>query len=138
MSTFKYLLIILLLLLALGATVFLTLRIVTFTNKAATGNAAPIALTNSYLFASPLQAKADGQEKIRITAFLLDGRGLGVPNLTVHLNKPNLLFMTEIQAVSDDTGKTVFDLSTSTPDTYTIEAKTDSGVLPQKVRVTFY
>ncbi len=138
MSTLKYLLIIALLLLALAGTVFLTLRVVVFSNRAATGNSSPVALANSYLFASPLQAKADNQEKIRLTVFLLDGRGLGVPNQRVSVTPPAALTLTAVQATSDDTGKAVFDLSSSTAGTYSLEAKTDSGTLPQKVRVTFY
>ena len=138
MSTFKYIFIILILFAALAGTVFLTLQITVFGSKATASPSSPIALSNSYLFASPLQAKADNQEKIRITVFVLDGRGLGLPNKTITIIKPALMNLTEVQPTTDDTGKAVFDLTSPQSGQFTLEAKTDFGVLPQKVKVTFY
>ena len=82
-------------------------------------------------------AKADGQEKIRLTIFLLDSRGLGVINKKVTINAPSSLQLINIQAVTDDTGKAIFDSTSSTVTTYQISASTDNQVLPQKVKITF-
>ena len=136
----KYLTIILIifLLLSLFATVFLVLKTTVFYQKAAEPNRSSIILENSYLFASPIQAKADGKEKVRITIFLLDSRGIGVPNQQVTLIVPPTVSIIKTQPTSDDSGKTVFDLSATSPNTYEISAQVDTKIIPQKVKVVFY
>ena len=134
----KYLIIISFLSLALIASLFLVVRTTTTSNRAATSTANPIILENSYLFASPIQAKADGQEQIRLTVFLLDGRGLGVPNQTVSLNLPSTITVTSQQNISDESGKAVFDIVSATPQSLSITATTQNLQLPQKVKITFY
>lgn len=127
------------LVLALISALFLIYRTTVFFGKATTVNTTPIALENSYLFASPLQAKADTQEMIRITVFLLDGRGLGVPNIPVTLQlSPSVKINNNNNSVTDDSGKAVFDLSSSTPGQYPVSAKVDNKELPQKVKLMFY
>lgn len=134
----KYLFIIGFLSLALIASLFLVARTTTFYNRAATSKNSTVVLENSYLFASPLQAKADGLEQIRLTVFLLDGRGLGVPNEIVSLNLPANTTITNQQEISDQSGKAVFDIVSSVPQTINVTAKTGSAKLPQNVRVVFY
>ena len=135
----KYLLIIIILSLALIGSVFLVVRVTTIYNRAAsTSSKNPIVLENSYLFASPLQAKADGKEQIRLTVFLLDGRGLGVSNQTVTLSLPQTVTIGNSQEVTDDNGKAVFDLSSTTNQTVTVTAKSGTLSLPQTVRIVFY
>ena len=136
MST-KSLLTIVLLLFTLIAVIYLVLRPVVLTGKATGSSLTPITLENSYLFASPLQAKADGQEKIRITVFLLDGRGMGVGNQNIALNQSSSFKITSVQSVSDDSGKGVFDISSTTPGKFEISATANSKEIPQKVKVTF-
>lgn len=139
MSTPKYVIIIFFLLLALAGTVFLTLRVTVFGNKAAgTGSTATVALENSYLFASPLQAKADNQEMVQITVFLLDSRGLGLANQLVSLDVPSTITVSSIQATTDDTGKALFNLKSAIPTVISVAAHVNSQTLPQKVKVTFY
>ncbi len=133
----KYLFIIGFLSLALIASVFLVIRTTTTYQRAA-GSSTSVVLENSYLFASPLQAKADSKEKIRITVFLLDGRGLGVANQTVTLNLPKTVTIQNQQEITDSNGKAVFDLSSSTAQTTNITAVTGSSKLPQSVKVVFY
>jgi hypothetical protein len=133
----KYLFIIAFLSLALIASVFLVVRTTTTYQRAA-GSATSIVLENSYLFASPLQAKADNKEMIRITIFLLDGRGLGVANQTVTLNLPKNITVANQQETTDQNGKAIFDLVSSTAQTANITAKTDSTKLPQSVKIVFY
>ena len=134
----KYLFIILFLSLALIASLYLVLKTTVFVNKASTGNQSTVVLENSYLFASPLQAKADNKEKMRITVFILDGRGLGVPNQTISLSSSSKISITEVQNITDDSGKAVFDLSSNTPGRFDVAAKTKNGTIPQQVKVVFY
>ena len=134
----KYLFIIGFLSLALIASLFLVARTTTIYNRAATSKTSSVVLENSYLFASPLQAKADGLEQIRLTVFLLDGRGLGVPNQIVSLNLPSNTTITNQQEISDQSGKAVFDIVSSIPQTINVTAKVGSIKLPQSVKVTFY
>ncbi|KKQ89524.1 MAG: Ig domain protein group 1 domain protein [Candidatus Shapirobacteria bacterium GW2011_GWE1_38_92] len=126
----KYLTIIFFLLLSLFASVFY--------GKAASGNSASVALENSYLFASPLTAAADGQQLIRITAFILDGRGVGIPNQTVTLNSHPQLTIKNTQSVTDDSGKAVFDISSTTANLYPITAQVGNQPLPQKIKINFH
>jgi hypothetical protein len=133
----KYLIIIIFLSLALIASLFLVVKTTTIFNRAATSSSS-IILENSYLFASPIQAKADGQEQIRLTVFLLDGRGLGVPNQTVNLNLPTTTTITNQQNTSDESGKATFDIVSSIPQTISVTATTNNLQLPQKVKVIFY
>ena len=134
----KYLVIIIFLILVLSATLTLIFRTVVFSGKAVTVNQSPVALDNSYLFASPLQAKADGKEQIRITAFILDGRGLGIPGQTVTLSLPQTVTVLSPLPATDDTGKIIFDLSSPAAAKIDVQAKVGAGTLPQKVKIVFY
>lgn len=133
----KYLIIIIVLSLALIASVFLVVRVTSIYNRAATSTSS-VVLENSYLFASPIQAKADGQEAIRITVFLLDGRGLGVANQNVSLDLPKTVTIINFQGTTDSTGKAVFDISSSVVQNINITAKSNNLTLPQKVKIAFY
>jgi hypothetical protein len=92
---------------------------------------------NSYLFASPIQAKADGQEKIRVTVFLLDSNGLGVSQQSVTLNVPPGIQIETLQSTTDDLGKATFNLSTIYPGKYAISASTSTINLSQKINLLF-
>lgn len=92
---------------------------------------------NSYLFASPIQAKADGQEKIRITVFLLDSNGLGVSRQLVTLKVPPQIQIEAIQSTSDDLGKATFNLSSTSPGKYEISASIPDFPLSQKINLLF-
>lgn len=95
-----------------------------------------VEVSNSYLFASPLKAKAGG-ERIRITVFILDGQGLGVSGKRVILGKHNRIQIEEVQGLTDEVGKSIFDIYSSAPGVYQIEAAVDGKVIPQRVLVTF-
>lgn len=141
MPSKKYLIIILIvfLILSLISTVYLVLQTTVISKKATTNNTSPITIENSYLFASPLQAKADNMELIRITVFLLDGRGIGVAQQPVKLLLPSTAIKTtNLQATTDDSGKAVFDLSSSLSGQFEISAQTGNKTIPQKVKITFY
>jgi len=101
------------------------------------GEAAYVRLENCYLFASPLQARADDSQKIRVTAFILDSEGKGVAGEAVFLNQNEKLSFHPIMPVTDDLGRAIFDVSTSVIGEYTIEAKVGNKSLPQKITVSF-
>ena len=93
-------------------------------------------LANSYIFVSPLQALSGG-EKIRVNIFILDNRGRGLPGKTVVVGNTSVLRVDVIQSKSDEIGKAIFDISSTTPGVFLIEASVDGAVLPQRVNVTF-
>jgi hypothetical protein len=99
--------------------------------------AGEVALENSYLFASPLSAQSGGREKIRITVFLLDSQGKGVPGKAVFLGQNEKLQIKSIQAVTDNLGQALFDIAALSPADYLIEAKVDNQILPQRVKLNF-
>lgn len=134
----KYLAIITFLAISLIASLSLVLKTTIFVNKAANDNQASIALENSYLFASPLQVKADNKEKMRVTVFLLDGRGIGVPNQVVDISTSDKVSLIEVQKNTDESGKAIFDLSSSTAGQFNLSAKSNGKTIPQQVKIVFY
>lgn len=93
---------------------------------------------NSYLFVTPLRAKANEKEKIRVTIFVLNNQGLGVAGKKVFIGRDQNLYVDEIQALTDNFGKAVFDISASRPGEYYLEVKVEDKVLPQKAHLSFY
>jgi len=69
---------ILFLLILVSFSFFFGLYEVRFLKSRASVSQVSFSVDNSYLFVSPLRAKANGQEKIRITVFVLNNQGLGV------------------------------------------------------------
>ncbi len=134
----KKILFIIFFLLTLVISLTLVFQTIIFSNKAAYySNNTPI-LKNSYLFASPLQANTKIQEKIRVTVFILDNQGLGVANQTVSvLPHPNLN-IENIQPTTNEVGQAVFNLSSSTPGKYIIQAQLGSSQIPQSISITFF
>lgn len=94
-------------------------------------------IDNSYVFATPLQAEANGQESIRVTVFVLNDQGLGVPGRNVSINVPGSVVQKAVQQVTDQYGKAVYDLTSGKAGEYYLEIVIDTISLPQKVRVTF-
>lgn len=138
MAKNKSIVLIFFLILVLLATLTLIFRVTIFYGKATSVNQSPVVLENSYLFASPLQAKADGKEQIRITVFLLDGRGLGVVGQPVTLQVPQTITVNAPVTTTDDTGKITFDLSSPAVSQINVQALTNNHLLPQKVHIVFY
>jgi hypothetical protein len=96
-----------------------------------------ISLDNSYVFASPLTAEAGG-EKIRITVYTLDDRGLGISGKTVSIGgEGSQLQITPVQPVTDGQGRSTFDVASNTPGTYIIQAAVDGTNLNQQANITF-
>jgi len=130
--------IIILLTLALFLLVYLTFKSNLFFKQKTTQAPNPPSLQNSYLFASPLKAKADLQEKIRVTVILLNNQGLGIKDQKVQLNLDNNLHSEAVQELTDDSGTVIFDLSSSATGEFKISATVASYTLPQQLTINYY
>ena len=129
--------ILILILLGFGISIYSVRQRTTITGRAyeqATGN---VELTNSYMFASPLTAKADDLERIRMTVFVLDSQGRGVTGKEIILGNQDFLKIESIQGKTDETGKAVFDITSNKVGLFIIEASIDNKALPQKVSIIF-
>lgn len=95
-----------------------------------------VSLGNSYVFASPIEAKSGG-EYIRITVFVLDQEGSGIISKKVSVeNVPDLIFDRNVRE-TDAYGKAFFDVQSRKAGTYEIEAKVEEKALDQKVTISF-
>lgn len=92
---------------------------------------------NSYVFASPIEAKAGGTSIIRVTVFLLDNQGLGVSGQKVQLRPSTPLTISQVQPTTDSLGRAIFDVIANTAGDYTITAEAAGASLPQTVTVSF-
>ncbi len=108
-----------------------------FFGSRASMNQVDISADNSYVFVAPLVAKADGQQKERITVFVLNSQGVGVYGKKVVLTNNAGVIATEVQPTTDQTGKAVFDYASSLAGDYYLEVRVDSITLPQKAHLSF-
>lgn len=138
MAKILKILLIIFLLGSLVATTYYATRVVTYTSKATFTNQ-NVSAENSYIFASPVTAKADGVESIRVTIFILNQQGLGAAGLGVNLtsNKANLK-ITPVSPITDETGKSYFEISSVEPVAGILVATVESQELNQKLTVSFY
>jgi len=123
-----------LLILLLLLSMFANIRLI-FSSQA-TGSRA-FSVENSYVFASPLEAKANSTDKIRITVFLLDSQGRGVPNKQVILIKPADLVLSQQNSLTDAYGRAIFDLTTAVAGEYIIGASIDNTRLSESLKIKF-
>lgn len=93
---------------------------------------------NSYIFASPLSAPADGSSIVRVTVILLSDTGLGVAGREVSLQSGPGLKISPTQPVTDNFGRAIFDATASSPGDYTLSAGVSGASLPQQVSVVFH
>lgn len=132
------LVIVLIILLGLFVSVYLTRQQVSFKSKASGAiDSGAVSVANSYIFASPLRAKVGNDEKIRVTVFVLDSRGLGVFGKGVTLTNESTVTVSPVQSTTDDLGKAIYDVSSARTGTYSLGAEVDGTALSQKVKVTF-
>jgi hypothetical protein len=94
-----------------------------------------VSINNSYLFASPVRAKAGG-DLIRVTVFLLDDSGRGVFGKKIILKSLDNVYINPIQDTTDETGKAIFDISSEVVGTYNLDSYLDDLPLG-KVKVVF-
>ncbi|MBI3619892.1 Ig-like domain-containing protein [Candidatus Roizmanbacteria bacterium] len=107
-----------------------------FRSRAETATVA-FSVENSYMFVTPLQAQANGQERIRISVFILSNQGVGVSGKKVILRKNNSLTLSEVQPISDQSGKALFDVSAAKAGEYYLEVEVDNKKLPQVAHLSF-
>ncbi len=130
-----FILIIVIILIGLLVTIVI-LRGINTTSSRASGPG-QISLDNSYIFASPLSACADGLSRVRLTVFLLNTQGFGVSAQKVQLNLATDLTLEKGQDVTDSFGKSYFDISSTKAGDFPISADADGKKLPQQINVTF-
>jgi len=92
---------------------------------------------NSYIFGSPLTAKANSQEKIKVSIFILNDQGLGVEGKTVELKTDAGVNVENSQPQTDSTGQAVFYLSSESAGRYQVQAESEGQTLPQTLTVNF-
>jgi hypothetical protein len=129
---------ILFLLILVSFSFFFGLYEVKFFKSRASVSQASFSVDNSYLFVSPLRAKANNQEKIRLTVFVLNNQGLGVLGKEVFLSPNPDLSVDIIQGQTDNFGKAVFDVASTKTGEYYLEVFVDGQKLPQKAHLSFY
>lgn len=110
---------------------------VKFFNTRADVSQASFSVDNSYIFSTPSQAGANGQEKIRLTVFILNNQGLGVLGKKVLIETSSSLKIETIQGSTDNYGKAYFDISSTKPAQYFLEIKIDDKALNQKAHLVF-
>ena len=98
---------------------------------------ATFSIENSYVFVTPLRARAGGQEKIRVTVFVLNNQGIGVSTKQVQVSGSSLNIETA-QGITDAYGKAMFDVSSQNKGDFEAEVTIEGRVMNQKARVTFY
>lgn len=92
---------------------------------------------NSYIFGSPLTAKANGQEKIKVSVFLLNDQGLGVEGKTLELIADTGVTIEKSQPQTDATGQAIFYLTSPSAGRYQVRAQSEGQPLPQTLTVNF-
>ena len=107
-----------------------------FTGRASVSQAS-FSIDNSYIFSTPSGAKANGQEKIRLTVFILNNQGLGVMGKKIFIGTDPALNIETIQGLTDSYGKAYFDISSTKPAEYFLEIKADDTVLKDKAHIIF-
>lgn len=93
---------------------------------------------NSYVFISPLKAQADGREKIRVTVFVLNNQGIGVAARKIILGQESSLQIETVRGLTDDNGRTDFDVSSTKPGEYYLEVKVDNQSLGKEAHLSYY
>lgn len=107
-----------------------------FTGRASVSQAS-FSIDNSYIFSTPSQARANGQEKIRLTVFILNNQGLGVLGKKIFIGTDPALNIEVIQGLTDSYGKAYFDISSTKPAEYFLEIKADDTALKNKAHLVF-
>lgn len=93
---------------------------------------------NSYVVVSPLRAKANNQEKIRITIFILNNQGLGVQGQTVGVAPVSGIQIENVQGVTDGFGKAIFDVMGSIAGDYYPSVSVSGKSLKEVPHLNFY
>ncbi len=106
-------------------------------SRATSNSTSLVSQENSYLFVSPLKARADGKDRIRLSVIVLDAQGKGVNNQDlVVTTKPSIQYE-GVQAKTDLYGRAVFDLYTTSVGSYEITASVAGRTIGEPVTVQF-
>lgn len=109
-----------------------------FQSRASDGGAeSSFSFDNSYAFLSPLEARADGKERIRITVFILNSLGEGVLGKQVTLSTSSDLTIDAVQEATDSYGRAVFDVMTKKTGEYFLESLVDGKKATDGIRLKF-
>jgi len=110
---------------------------VNFFSSRASVSQASFSIDNSYIFSTPSQASANGQEKIRLTVFILNNQGLGGLGKKIFIGTDPSLNIETIQGLTDNYGKAYFDISAVKAGEYFLEIKVDGIALKSKAHLVF-
>lgn len=99
-------------------------------------NSSIVSISNSFVFTSPIRAKANG-DLIRVTVFVLDEQGRGVFDKKVAIREGNGLTVKEVQALTDEVGRAIFDVGSVTTGVFYLEVEVGGIILPQKTKVVY-
>jgi len=111
---------------------------VRFFSSRASFSTSSFSIDNSYVFITPLRARANGQEKIRLTVFILNNQGIGVLGKKIFISPNTALNVEVIQGLTDSFGKAYFNITSSAPGDYYLEIKADDITLADKAHLSFY
>lgn len=101
------------------------------------GSITSFSVDNSYIFLSPLEARANAKERIRVTVFLLNNEGKGVLGKRVTISTSKDLTVEAVQENTDLYGRAVFDTLTAHTGEYFLEALVDGNKVTDGVRLKF-
>jgi hypothetical protein len=96
--------------------------------------ATKVSLNSSYLIGGKILARADGVEKCVVNVFVLDASGKGVKGIVVGLVG---MESGELQAMSDNEGKAVFEITSLTEGQFVLNANIGGVPLDRTLKVTF-
>ncbi|KKP67345.1 MAG: hypothetical protein UR68_C0006G0006 [Candidatus Roizmanbacteria bacterium GW2011_GWA2_35_19] len=122
----------------LGFSIFFGLYEVKFFSSRASVSTSSFSVDNSYVFITPLRARANGQEKIRLTVFILNNQGIGVLGKKIFISPNSALNIEAIQGLTDSFGKAYFDITSSATGEFYLEIKADDITLADKAHLSFY
>jgi len=97
-----------------------------------------VSAENSYVFMNPMQAQADGKDKIRVTIMILNQNGLGVLGKKPVIGVDPRVTVNRVQDTTNSLGEAIFEFSTTTPGQYSIEVTVDNINIPQKSMLSFH
>jgi len=126
------------LMILIGFSVVFGLYEVKFFSSRASIASSSFSVDNSYVFITPLTAGANGQEKIRLTVFVLNNQGIGVLGKKVFISPDPALSIETIQGLTDNYGKAYFNIASNKAGEYYLEVKVDDTALNQKAHLSYH
>lgn len=110
----------------------------TYYSNQARATLSAISIDNSFTSTNPLKALANTKERIRLTIYVLNDQGLGASNSKTTLSADKNLIIEDVQSITDQYGKAIFDISTNTQGIFSIDVYVDGKLLKNKATVNFY